>query len=410
MNEGVKSYQLKNASFFRAKWKHQLLNHLEPQSTFEGKYKSANSHGTKKSILVIDSYAPRFDRESGSNRLLNIIKILKDLEYHVIFFPDNQFGEQPYTHMLCQLGVEVIYKIDESYSTVVELKKRIQLIDVAWICRPQLFKKYYKHLIRNKNLFLIYDTIDLHFQRIKREWELKGSSSKKLGKKWKKLFALEQNCSSKASLTITVTHDEKKVINNWGGKCSVVPNIHEPSFEKIPGFGGREGLLFIGSYLHPPNVDSVIWLCEEIMPEVWERNSKINLTLLGSNPTEKVLSYKNENVFVPGFIHDVKPYFERAKIFLSPLRYGAGMKGKIGQSMALGLPVITTKVGAEGMDLVHDSNCMIVESSKDFVSNICSLYTDEKSWNRLSKKSLKHMSKFSPEVVSREIKRVITRT
>jgi len=410
LNEGIKSYQLKNASFFRKKWKHQLLNHLEAQSTFEGKYKGANSHGNKISILVIDSYAPRFDRESGSNRLLNIIKILKDLEYHVIFFPDNEFGEQPYTQMLCQLGVEVIYKIDESYSTVVELKKRIQLIDVAWICRPQLFKKYYKHLIKNKNLFLIYDTIDLHFQRIKREWELKDSSSKKLEKKWKKSLALERNCSSKASLTITVTHDEKKVVDDWGAKCSVVPNIHKPSSMQIPSFGEREGLLFIGSYLHPPNVDSVIWLCEEIMPEVWERNPKINLTLLGSNPTDKVLSYKNDKVFVPGFIHDVKPYFERAKIFLSPLRYGAGMKGKIGQSMALGLPVITTKVGAEGMNLVHDMNSMIAESSKDFVAAICSLYTDEKSWNRLSQKSLEHMDQFSPEVVSGEIKRVIART
>ena len=409
LNEGVKSYQLKNASFFRAKWKHQLLNHLEPQSTFEGKYKSANSHGNKISILVIDSYAPRFDRESGSNRLLNIIKILKDLGYHVIFFPDNQFGEQPYTHMLCQLGVEVIYKIDESYLTLVELKKRIKLIDFAWICRPQLFKKYYKYLIKNKNLFLIYDTIDLHFQRIKREWELKGSSSKELEKKWKKSLALEQNCSSKASLTITVTHDEKKVVDNWRAKCSVVPNIHKPTSMQIPSFGEREGLLFIGSYLHPPNVDSVIWLCEEIMPQVWERNPNINLTLLGSNPTDKVLSYKTDKVFVPGFIHDVKPYFQRAKLFLSPLRYGAGMKGKIGQSMALGLPVITTKVGAEGMNLVHDMNSMIAESSKDFVSNICSLYTDEKNWNKLSQKSLEHIEQFSPERVSREIKKIITR-
>ena len=85
------------------------------------------------------------------------------------------------------------------------------------------------------------------------------------------------------------------------------------------------------------------------------------------------------------------------------------MKGKIGQSMALGLPVITTKVGAEGMNLVHGINTMIAESSKDFVAAICSLYTDEKSWNRLSQKSLEHMDQFSPEIVSREIKKIITK-
>jgi len=410
LNEGVKRYQEKNASIFRKKWNLQLVHHLQNQSTLQGKYKGANNHGDKISVLVIDSYVPRFDRESGSNRLLNIIKILKELDCHVIFFPDNEFGEQPYTNLLCQLGVEVIYKIDESYSTFIELKKRIQLIDFAWICRPQLFNKYYKYLSTNKNLFLIYDTIDLHFQRIKREWELKGSSIKKLEQKWRKSLALEKKCSSKASLTITVTHEEKKVVDGWGAKCNVVPNVHEPSSREVPGFLEREGLLFIGSYLHPPNVDAVIWLCEEIMHEVWKWNPKVNLTLLGSNPSEEILKYKSENVSVPGYIPDVKSYFDRSKIFLSPLRYGAGMKGKIGQSMAFGLPVITTKVGAEGMNLQHNLNSMIVESTKDFVTAIRSLYENEEEWNIISKKSLKHIEKFSPKIVSKEIQKIISKS
>lgn len=403
LNEGAKSYQLKNASVFRKKWKHQLINHLEPQSSFEGKYKSANSHGAKKSILVIDSYAPRFDRESGSNRLLNIIKILKDLEYHVIFFPDNEFGEQPYTQMLCQIGVEVIYKIDESYSTLFELKKRIQLIDFAWICRPQLFKKYYKYLSKNNNLLLIYDTIDLHFQRIKREWELKGSSDKKLEKKWKKSFALERKCSSKASLTITVTREEKKVVDGWGNKCAVIPNIHKPSSEQIPSFTEREGLLFIGSYLHPPNVDSVMWLCEEIMPIIWEFDRKITITLLGSNPTNEVLNLRNENVIVPGFVENVEPYFSSSKVFVAPLRYGAGMKGKIGQSLAFGLPVVTTKIGAEGMGLVNGKNVLIADDCESISQSLLSIYNDQEKWCKFSNEAISHVEAFSPQNISKKL-------
>ena len=410
LNEGVKKYQTKNASFFREKWKHQLLNHLELQQRFEGKYKGANSHGKRTVVLIIDSYVPRYDRESGSNRLLNIIKILVGLDCHVIFYPDNESSEEPYTQILCQLGVEVIYKIDESYSTLVELKKRIQLIDFAWICRPQLFKKFYKYLCQNKNLFLIYDTIDLHFQRIRREWELLGSSNKKLERKWKKTLILEKNCSSRASLTLTVTNEEKKIVNDWGDKCSIVPNIHTPSRQEIPNFSERNGLLFIGSYLHPPNVDSVIWLCEDIMPKVWEKNPQINLTLLGSNPTEKVLSYKNDKIFVPGFIHDVRPYFDRAKIFLSPLRYGAGMKGKIGHSMSAGLPVITTTVGAEGVGLDDGVNTIVRDDLQEFVTAVCSLYEDEASWNCLSANGLKHVEKFSPSIVSKEIERIISKS
>ena len=403
LNEGVKSYQLKNASFFRQKWKHQIINHLEPQSRFEGKYKSANSHGARKSILVIDSYVPRFDRESGSNRLLNIIKILKDLEYHVIFFPDNEFGEQPYTQILCQLGVEVIFKIDESYSTLVELKKRIQLIDFAWICRPQLFKKYYKYLSQNKNLFLIYDTIDLHFQRIKREWELKGSSSKKLEKKWKKYLNLEKKCSRNAHLTITVTEDECSIAKEWGAHSDVIPNIHNAIDHHSLNFEDRSGILFIGSYLHPPNVDAVMWLCEEIMPIIWGFDRKITLTLLGSNPTNEVLNLRNENVIVPGFVENVEPYFGSSKVFIAPLRYGAGMKGKVGQSLAFGLPVVTTKIGAEGMGLVNGKNVLIADNCEGISQCLLSIYNDQEKWCKFSNEAISHIEAFSPQNISKKL-------
>ena len=93
---------------------------------------------------------------------------------------------------------------------------------------------------------------------------------------------------------------------------------------------------------------------------------------MGSNPTEKVLSYKNDKIFVPGFIHDVRPYFDRAKIFLSPLRYGAGMKGKIGHSMSAGLPVITTTVGAEGVGLDDGVNTIVRDDLQEFVTAVCS--------------------------------------
>ena len=277
------------------------------------------------------------------------------------------------------------------------------MADIAWVCRPQLFKKFYKHLKQNKSLFLIYDTIDLHFQRIKREWDLKGGCNNKLRKKWKKYFALEKYCASKASLTITVTDDEKKVIDEWQSRCSVIPNIHNSSLERLPSFSERDGLLFIGSYQHPPNVDAAIWLSEEIMPLVWQINPEIHLTLLGSNPTPEVLNLRSSRISVPGFIKDVSTYFKHSKVFASPLRYGAGMKGKIGQSMSYGLPVVTTSIGAEGMYLKNRINSIIEDEPADFARAICDVYVTESIWNDISKHSLMHMEKFSSKVVSEKI-------
>ena len=104
-------------------------------------------------------------------------------------------------------------------------------------------------------------------------------------------------------------------------------------------------MVYLGSYLHPPNVDAVKFLVNEIMPKVWSKFPQMHVTLLGSNPPVEVIELASDRVTVTGFIEDVDPYFDLAKCFVSPLRYGAGMKGKIGQSMSLGLPIITTSIG-----------------------------------------------------------------
>src|SRR3546814_18540099 len=95
------------------------------------------------------------------------------------------------------------------------------------------------------------------------------------------------------------------------------------------------------------------------MPLTWEQRPEMELTLLGSDPTDEILACKSSRVHVPGYVEDVTPYFNASRIFVAPLRYGAGMKGKIGHSLEYGLPVVTTTVGAEGMGLVHENNVLI---------------------------------------------------
>ena len=209
-------------------------------------------------------------------------------------------------------------------------------------------------------------------------------------------------------MALTVTEDEALKVREWGNaETFIVPNIHLSDSNSVPEFGVRSGILFIGSYLHIPNIDAAKWLVDEIMPLVWEKKPETQLFLLGSNPTSEILQLRRSGVCVTGFVEDVKPYFDQAKVFVAPLRYGAGMKGKIGQSMSLGLPVVTTSIGAEGMNLKNGKHAFISEDPEGIAQNIAMLSSDEAKWNELSTAGMGHMEEYSPEIVSVKINEIV---
>ena len=406
---GIKAYQKKNRETFFNFWQEQLSQHFSPTGNFTSQYQAANRLNGKKTILVIDSSLPYYDKESGGHRIYQILKILKKQNYHVIFLPANEIADEPYSSRLSFLGVEVLVDESGKLSSEELLKERLNIIDLAWICRPQMFEKFGNFIRKKSNATILYDTIDLHYLRLKRKWQLNESSDIKLKKKWKSYLKKEKKFSKQSEVVLTVTKDEAEIVKTWGVKnVNVLPNIHVPRNDEIPPFSAREGILFIGSYLHPPNVDAVQFLVNEIMPKVWGTFPEMPVTLLGSNPNHEVIDLSSDMVTVTGFIEDVAPYFDLAKVFVSPLRYGAGMKGKIGQSMSLGLPVVTTSIGAEGMDLENGKNALIADESLKIASSIESLTKDEAMWMNLSKEGTNLVNKFSPEAVSKQVAEILT--
>ena len=189
---------------------------------------------------------------------------------------------------------------------------------------------------------------------------------------------------------------EKAGMNN----VLVVPNVHD-SFVRTKTYDETDGLLFIGGYVHSPNVDAVVWLCEEIMPLVWRSHPNMRVTLVGSNPPVAVHQLASDRVVVAGYVHDVEPYFQAARVFVAPLRYGAGLKGKIGHAFAYGLPTVTTPIGAEGFDLENGSDALIAEDSAGFAEQIIRAYDEPELWQTLSAGGSRVIRRFSPEV-SRE--------
>ena len=253
----------------------------------------------------------------------------------------------------------------------------------------------------------VYDTIDLHHIRLQRQAQQSGESH--LMAEAERVKKDEVEIAEAADLTLTVTWDEKILLEKEGVKnVSVVPNIHDPvilshdvSFER------RAGLLFIGAYDHPPNVDAVQWLVNEIMPEVWKVLPDLKLTLLGSKPSPEIYSLASERVSVPGYVADVSAYFLTHRLFVAPLRFGAGMKGKIGQSLAYKLPVITGAIGAEGMNLKDGENVLIANSKEDYVSKILTLYQEEDLWSNLSAQSHQAIAQYSYSSIKNDVAKLL---
>ena len=405
---GVKKYQLVNAEKFQQKWQH-VLSSYPANAGIKHTPTASRKYLGKKTVLIIDSYMPSYDKESGSRRLFEIIKVFKSLNLQVIFAADNGYKDEPYTSVLQDLQVEVLYT-QQGYGVTIEqqIEQRLPLINFAWICRPELNEKYASLIKHNDKIKVIYDTIDLHYLRLKREWELTSDRNEDSKRKWQDMHSKELSMAYQSDLAITVTPDEQKILQyQLVNRVEVIPNVHVPYQGDISGFDERSGILFIGGYNHTPNVDGVKWLCQEIMPLVWEKQPDLKVTLLGSNPVAEVQSLASDRVVVTGYIKDVTPYFLSHKLFVSPLRYGAGMKGKIGQSLEYSLPIVSTKIGTEGMNLVPEQDILEANNTQDFAQETLRLYNDAQLWQKLSRNSINAIAPYHPLLIKKQLSNII---
>jgi glycosyltransferase involved in cell wall biosynthesis len=274
-------------------------------------------------------------------------------------------------------------------------------VDVVWVSRPDLLQKYLPHLRRRTNAKIIYDTVDLHFLRLQREAALTGRDNS-----WRAMRDLEYELARRSDCTIVTSECERDLLAPDGLRTHVVPIIEQP-LQTHTVYSARHGLLFLANYTHEPNVDAAMWLVHEIMPRVWERIPNVHLILAGAEPTPAVQKIACERVRVTGYVPDVRPLFEQARLFIAPLRFGAGMKGKIVESLAHGLPVVTTQVGAEGIGLTDGIDALIANDVESIVGRTLRLYTDETLWSQIAASGRAAAQNFAPHAVRPKLQRAL---
>jgi len=393
---GMKRFQSINKAAFREKWSEPLARDHAPPGG--GVDRAARARGrAKHAILVVDTHVPFYDRESGSCRLHELIGGFDAAGLRVVMYPDDLAPTPPYTADLERRGIEVVYDTSATTDWRARFRAACDTVDAVWICRPDLFRKYLPLARERPELPIIYDTIDLHYVRLRRQLELEGRADDDA---WRDVEALELSCAFAGDGTVVVSALEAAILVESGvDPVAVVSTIHASQTVGSVGFDASSGIVFIGGYKHEPNVDAARWLVNEIMPLVWRVIPDVVLTLLGAEPPADVRALAGPRVRVPGFIHDVSDYFRSARMFVAPIRFGAGVKGKIGQALSYGVPVITTPVGAEGFAFVHEESALIAEDTAAFAEQICRLWTDRDLWETLCAASLDVLAPFAAKTV-----------
>jgi glycosyltransferase involved in cell wall biosynthesis len=252
------------------------------------------------------------------------------------------------------------------------------------------------------NATVVYDTVDLHWIRMSRAAEQAGDL--KASQEAERYRKLERATAVASDLVLAITEQERSLLIGEapGARVAVVPNIHSPRAQG-PGPEARQGLFFIGGFEHRPNVDAMLWFVHEVLPRIRLEIDDVVLHVVGSKAPRAVLALESAHVKVAGYVPDPDPFFDGSRVFVSPLRYGAGMKGKIGQAMTYGLPVVTTSIGSEGMRLVDGVNALIADDPASFAAAVIRVYRDLALWTRLSENSRRHVEANFSEAAARPL-------
>ena len=379
-SSGLKAYQLSNQSGFVAKWGQQLANHapngVAPERECDRK--------AKVRVLWVEACVLTPDQDSGSLRTFRLLRILIQLGCKVTFAANNLLADEPYCQALRDEGIEVLHAPyvqsmsdhlrakGDSYDVVVLCRHYIAigLIDLLRECHP-----------KTKVWF---DTIDLHYLRLRRQYELDGkSATRDLADH---AYQEESQVIAKSHMTIVVSEVEVAMLAEEfpSAKVALISNVHDVGETKAQ-LEGRQGILFVGGFQHPPNIDAVEYYGNEIWPLVRAARPEAETIIIGSRMPDSLKKWgAQQGLTMLGFVEDLTPHYEQCRLAIAPLRYGAGVKGKVNQALSFGLPVVGSPAAVEGMGLVHGENVLSASTPHAFAESILAVYDDAELWQSLS--------------------------
>ena len=368
----------------------------------------AMDQGTSETIvLVAENRLPRFDQDSGSMRMYGIIQELVKLGCTVIFFAkqaEEPGEENRYIRALHDLGVHLLFG-DEALISFLTWGQ--MALDLAFISRPEvavttipIMKMY------SRETKIAYDTVDIHWKRLEQLQEL---SSPYPAAYTKYIADIEAFAIKHADLSVVVTPSDAAMLLTRapGTHVATLANVIPQDHQELD-HTGRRDLIFLGSRDHYPNVDAVRYFLEAIFPLLLNEIPDLKIHVVGFGFETMLELEEVPGVNLVGYVQDLEPWLDRSRVMIVPLRAGSGMKGKIGSAMSRGLPVVTTLVGAEGMELRHEFDALVADTPRDFADSVIRLIRDDILWSDIaSNAKATVMRTSSPQVVSGQLQQIM---
>ncbi len=397
---GMKRYQVVNSEKLKEKWQAQLEKQCENNGNPDPFRARERSQG-KKIILVVDHYVPTYDKDAGSKTTFQYLKMFLRKGYVVKFLGDNFLHEDPYSIVLEQMGIEILYGQDYQVGIWDWLKDHGNDIAAAYLNRPHIASKYIDFIKENTDIKVIYYGHDLHFLREGREYALTGDLQRRQASEYWK--SVEMSLMYKAAVSYYPSYIERDAIKAEDEDIPVkdiVAYVYEEFKENIPqDFAKREGILFVGGFAHPPNADAVLWFVREVYPLIREKmeadgDQPPEFYVVGSRVTEEIqaLEQPGNGIVIKGFVseEELVQLYDRTRIVVVPLRYGAGVKGKVVEALYHGAAIVTTSIGAEG---IYDAEHVMVikDRPREFAESVAWLYQNPQQCLDMSRRTQEYV-------------------
>jgi glycosyltransferase involved in cell wall biosynthesis len=341
----------------------------------------------RRRVLIVDRRIPTPDQDAGSRSVFQVLCLFAAKRFDVDFWAPAKRVEDRYRDQLVACGARVhILDPVPSPDFAQWLKHHGPDIDVVFLSRPQIAMRVID-LVREfcPGRILFYGH-DLHHLRLR--MELAHAGAEHHAARADALEAIESDIWRRVDTVYYPSPDECRYVR------SRLDAGHEVDVRVLPVFGfasfdepstlspqGRSGVLFVGGFRHSPNVDGILWFAHDIWPAIASASPGSRLTVVGSRPPPEILALASETIKVRGFIPDdaLERAYRSARVAIAPLRFGAGMKGKVAEAMRFGVPMVTTGVGAQGLADAGDA-LLISDDAGGQGELVLRLLRDDRLW------------------------------
>jgi glycosyltransferase involved in cell wall biosynthesis len=256
-------------------------------------------------------------------------------------------------------------------------------LDYVLLSRPTVACDFLAELKRHSNAKLVYYGHDLHFLRMRRQAEVQGDDA--VLREAREMERVERWVWRSVDIVLHPSAEEAERVAAMEPRVTsraVLPFCFKAFGEVREPVAGYN-ILFVAGFAHPPNEDAATWFVQDILPAIRARVPDASLDIVGSNPTSRVLGLAGDSIKITPDVSDreLAAFYQRARVAVVPLRFGAGMKLKVVEALKEGVPLVTTPVGAQGLSGLEEA-AAVAEDPDAIADAVCRLLTDDAAWSR----------------------------